>query len=469
MVDQEGRVIIRLSRTRVYRDAVPASIAGEERFGHAILGRIYVGDVYQAATAEPMVSVAVPVKFTAFDLRGVLAAEVNLKTLWDPIANIRMGQAGSAFVVDRAGRLIAHEDYSRVLLGLSMLHHPAVREALAHPTGDRWLGEVVAGPDGTALLTTFAVVPRTRWIVVVEEPVGTALAAVDRVERFAIGLALLALLGTFGLSYWFSERIARPIRQLQAGARLIAQGDLHLRLRIATGDEIEALADQFNNMADQLRLDITARERAEANLVQAKEAAEAANRAKSEFLANMSHELRTPLHGILGFADIGLMKGARATPEKLRDYFERISQSGKVLLALLNDLLDLAKLEAGKMPFECQRVDLASLLNTVADEFASLTSERSLTIRWHPPVGAVDITLDPMRIMQVFRNLLSNAVKFSPPGGTIELSLHRGERSVLVCVVDQGIGIPEAELDTIFDKFVQSSKSKTGTGGTGLP
>jgi signal transduction histidine kinase/DNA-binding response OmpR family regulator len=254
LADQEGQVSIRLSRTRVYRKPMPASMAGEEWFRHAIQGHVYVGDVYQAFTAEPMVSVAVPVKFTASDIRGVLTAEINLKTLWDPISHITVGQSGSAFVVDRAGRLIAHQDYSKVLLGLSMAHHPAVNEALAHPEGNRRLGEIMVGPDGKPLLSTVAIVARPRWIVVVEEPVETALAGVKRVEKFAMVLALLALLGTFGLSYWFSERIARPIRQLKEGVGLISQGNLHHRLRISTGDEIEALAQQFNDMADQLCL-----------------------------------------------------------------------------------------------------------------------------------------------------------------------------------------------------------------------
>jgi signal transduction histidine kinase/CheY-like chemotaxis protein len=254
LANQEGQVILRLSRTRVYTDPVPASIAAEERFRHAVQGHIYVGGVYQAPTAEPMVSLAVPVKFTALDVRGVLTAEVNLKTLWDPIAHITVGQSGSAFVVDRQGRLIAHQNYSKVLLGLSMLSHPAVNEALAHPGGNRRLGEIMTGRDGRRLLTTFAVVPRQRWIVVAEEPVERALAPVNRVERFDMVLAFLVLVGTFALSYWFSERIARPIRLLQERAGLLSQGNLRYRLQISTGDEIEALAHQFNDMADQLRL-----------------------------------------------------------------------------------------------------------------------------------------------------------------------------------------------------------------------
>jgi signal transduction histidine kinase len=199
------------------------------------------------------VALAVPIQFTAFDVRGVLTAEINLKTLWDAIAHIKVGLSGAAFVVDRHGRLIAHKDYSKVLLGLSMAHHPAVAAALVDPAGRRRRGEIMLDQGGTPLLSTFTVVSRAHWIVVVEESVATALAAVERVERIAVVLAPLILLGTFGLSYWFSERITRPIRQLQEGAALSSQGHWEHRLQIATGDESEALATQFNRMAEQLR------------------------------------------------------------------------------------------------------------------------------------------------------------------------------------------------------------------------
>ncbi len=204
------------------------------------------------------------------------------------------------------------------------------------------------------------------------------------------------------------------------------------------------------------------------SLIEEKERAETANRAKSEFLANMSHELRTPLHGILSFAGFGIKRIGNVPPEKLRDYFNKIEQSGRVLLALLNDLLDLAKLEAGKTNFAFQPVDLNVLLATLIDEFSSLTSERRLSINYAVPGFETVLMIDPVRIMQVLRNLLSNAVKFSPANTTITVAIEREESKLMVAVSDQGIGVPESELDSIFDKFVQSSKTTSGAGGTGL-
>jgi PAS domain S-box-containing protein len=199
-----------------------------------------------------------------------------------------------------------------------------------------------------------------------------------------------------------------------------------------------------------------------------KEAAEAANRTKSEFLANMSHELRTPLHSILSFAGFGIKKHTTVPVEKLRAYFEMIQHSGKTLLALLNDLLDLAKLEAGKMTFHFQTTDLRALISVVADEFSSLLSERHLTVHWSAPDGAAVVMVDAERLQQVLRNLLSNAVKFSPSGGTIAVEMRCTAARAVVSVHDQGPGIPEDELEKVFDKFVQSSTTKTGAGGTGL-
>jgi PAS domain S-box-containing protein len=209
-------------------------------------------------------------------------------------------------------------------------------------------------------------------------------------------------------------------------------------------------------------------------LLLAKEAAEAASRAKSEFLANMSHELRTPMHAILSFTRLGLERLAAEQPalDRVTQYLARVEQSGERLLALLNDLLDLSKLEVGKMRYEMVQADLRAVVATVVDECGPLARDRELRISVDRCTDDTRAWCDPHRIAQVVRNLLSNAIKFSPRGGHVQIVLDQAsDRSgarLALTVRDEGVGIPEAELETIFGKFVQSSTTKSSAGGTGL-
>ncbi len=211
---------------------------------------------------------------------------------------------------------------------------------------------------------------------------------------------------------------------------------------------------------------------AEDALRAAKELAEETSRAKTEFLANMSHELRTPMHAILGFAEMGQARLGQINEERLRHYFERIHTSGSRLLNLLNDLLDLAKMEVGRMEYHFCRHDMRQVLIEACDELAHLAAGNQLQLRINALEAPSLADMDPLRIGQVIRNLLSNAIKFSPPERSIDITLDfiavNGERHISVSVADRGPGIPPGELESIFDKFIQSSATKTGAGGTGL-
>ncbi len=213
----------------------------------------------------------------------------------------------------------------------------------------------------------------------------------------------------------------------------------------------------------------------------AKEEAERANQLKSEFLANMSHELRTPMHHILAYSKYGQEKIGKVGLEKLLHYFTSIRTSGDRLLSLLNDLLDLSKLESGQVHYEMKNVDLSRTVKSLIPEFSHMVKKKSILLEMIKPSVSTGVFCDELKIEQVLRNLISNAVKFTQKGKSIAISFDvedfpTGRMAIdkktipalKIRIKDQGTGIPQTELEFIFNKFVQSSKTKTGAGGTGL-
>ncbi len=200
---------------------------------------------------------------------------------------------------------------------------------------------------------------------------------------------------------------------------------------------------------------------------EARDAAEEASRAKSEFIANISHELRTPLQSILGFSELGALRG-REQP-RLAAMFNDILVSGRRMLALVNDLLDVSKLESAVGTFHLERTDLRPLVRDVTRELEPLLAAKALRLDLQLSELPLIAKVDPLRFQQVVRNVLANAIRFSPPRGLIALTgAYTPQAEVALQVADQGPGIPPEELERIFDAFVQSSGTKDGSGGTGL-
>lgn len=321
------------------------------------------------------------------------------------------------------------------------------------------------------------------------EPIGVAIVQIPTGQISKIILlnrvwiivaGLIAGTGAIIAFYMITQRvILRPIRQLRALANNVADGNLDIRSAIETGDEFEKLANAFNHMLDGLQaaqeksrqaniqLDAKIAELSERNIELFK-----ANQLKGEFLANISHEFRTPLNAILGFAEILREKPKLLKEKKGQRYAENIITGGKRLLNMINDLLNLAKTEAGKIELHIEKTSIPQLCKTLVGSFAVLTKKKKIKVKLKVDDNIPILSTDSGKVQQILYNLLSNAVTFTPQRGRIEIHASMpDEKTVRIAVTDTGPGIAESDKEKIFEKFrqVDGSITRQSTGsGLGL-
>jgi signal transduction histidine kinase len=315
-------------------------------------------------------------------------------------------------------------------------------------------------------------------VVVIQRPAGEVSRIVGMNQVWIIVAGLIAGAGAIVAFYMITQRvILRPIRQLRALANNVAEGNWDIRSSINTRDEYEKLSDAFNHMLDGLQkgqeklrqanqqLDDKIAELSKRNIELFK-----ANKVKSEFLANISHEFRTPLNAILGFAEILREKPETLKKEKGRRYAENIITGGKNLLNMINDLLDLAKTEAGKMTLHIEKTSVKQLCKSVAASFSSLTKKKKIKMKLTVDDDIPVLSTDAGKVQQILYNFISNAVKFTPQRGKIEIQASmRNDKTVRISVSDTGCGIAESDKEKIFEKFRQADGSLTRqTVGSGL-
>ena len=275
--------------------------------------------------------------------------------------------------------------------------------------------------------------------------------------------------------------IVKPLQHLRSVSDQIASGNYLVRAEIRTNDEFEDLAHSFNRMLRHLvdaheemrnlNVDLDAKVD---QLAQANMQLYEANRLKSEFLANMSHELRTPLNSIIGFSDV--LQGIDSLNDKQKRYVRNIGQSGRVLLDMINDILDLAKMESGKMEVSPIEFSIETVVQAQCNLVRSLSEERNIDLEVVIQPLLPRMFQDQSKVQQILTNLLSNAIKFTPEGGRIVVTVDRDpERDELqLCVTDTGVGIAEEDKEVIFEKFRQGTALRQGDDltreytGTGL-
>lgn len=440
------------------------------------------------------------------DESGVLAFDGDASWLTVRAPVLREGQThghivqsrpfGNPTAADQIAEIIGAD--ARVYLGDGRGAWAAI-DGTAH-SGRAW----AAGPSQYALgaqgyLAHMTVLAGTPWQVVIERPLSAVFQRPASFLRRISGL-LVVMIGFGGITAWYLSRtFTHPLRVLTEAAESVANGDYGHRVDLDRADELGTLAASFNSMAGQVQtahVDLQFQveqarelaielERANGRLrelmVDAENArllAEEANRAKSDFLATVSHEIRTPINAIVGYTDLMLL-GIGGTPSPTQiENLERVRGNGKHLTRLIDDVLDLAKIEAGQLHVERQVGVAEEALENALAMILPLAHDRGVRLirQWEPGTGTLYLG-DPGRVEQILVNLITNAVKFTSEGGEVTLSCDcgspeghtEGEAFIHLRIDDTGVGIPLEKHEAIFERFVQGEGGyKRSHGGAGL-
>jgi signal transduction histidine kinase len=455
-LDAAGHEQIRLSQ--LVKDRVGSQIdySQEDFFVKAVANKIYYGPVHFRRESEPYMTLAMAGVRRDY---GVIVAQVNLKFIWDVVSQIRVGVRGRAYVVDPAGRLIAHPDISMVLRNTDLSRLAQFRTALAEGSASPSEQPLVTDDiEGRTVLSVHGPVGPLGWLVFVELPVDEAYAPLyASIQRSAAVLLAALVLAAFAGLY-LARRMTIPIRALHDGAVRIHKGDLDQRISIKTGDELEALGEQFNRMAAQLQDSYASLER---KVEERTHQLALANLAKSRFLAAASHDLRQPLHALGLF--IAQLRGHMKSAEGGR-LVERIDAAVLAMNELFNALLDISKLDAGVLAANIVEFPVAQLLRRIDSTFADAAREKGLSFQLVN--SSAWARSDPILLERIVLNLVSNAVRYTA-AGTIVVGCRRRGDALHIEVWDSGPGIPEDQQRNIFGEFYRLAGENTH-GGLGL-
>jgi len=478
-LDAAGREQLRVSRLSFDVIGSQTDLSGQPMFVEALANKVYYGPIYFRRESEPYMTLAMTgIRADS----GVSVAEVNLKFIWDVVSQIKVGQRGRAYVVDAQDRLIAHPDISQVLRNIDFSHLAQVRAARASGQSDASEQELVAKDiQGRQVFVAHAPVEPVSWRVFVELPVEEAYAPLYA-SLARSGVLLLAALGlAFLAGLYLARRMMVPIHALGAGAARVGGGDLGQRIAINTGDELEALANQFNEMAGRLqesyadlekKVEIRTSELTAANrrLAAQWERLRQANAFKSEILGKVAHDLKNPMGVIMGRAELLMEMAARdpLPPDKVLAQVAHIRESTQRLIEMINSVLADAMADALDISVRRTSVDLPALVNEVVEASRPLVAKKRQKVVVAAP-ASLTVSGDHDRLREAVDNLVSNAIKYTPPGGRIELAVARAGDDALISVRDNGPGLTADDKSRLFGRFQRlSAKPTAGESSTGL-
>lgn len=489
-VDLNGKILVRKFK-EIYHPLNEVNLQNNETFKKAAQGEWTISNsVISPISGEPALLMAQPIKDKSGKVTSVLMAELEILMLEELRSKIKFGVGGHSAFVDQKGRALAHPNREWAAEAKDLSHLNVVQEMMAGKTG---VTEFYSPFIKENMVVGYTSVPGLGWGIMVPQPKSEVEKQVNAILFSELQWGLIGLIIALVVAFLLGRRVTSPINRLAAGTKQLTTsgfiGELPT-LSEYTPREIQELAQALSTLnhgfqesqseIKQLNSSLQQKvDKATADLIEANEKleisvyeAQMASRAKSSFLANMSHELRTPMNAILGYSEIleedvkdGYVKG-------LIPDIQKIQHAGKHLLALISDILDLSKIEAGKMEIHLETLDLRDLIEDVSVTIDPLADKNNneFEVKFDSELG--EIRADITKLKQVLFNLLSNSFKFTHDG-KVSLNVSRttieGREMFKFVVEDTGIGMTKDQIDTLFTEFSQADTSTTRKyGGTGL-
>lgn len=470
--NEQGAIQVQTSRLRTVFPESESDFANSAPFAQAKQGNTYFGPVYFEQGSEPYMTIAVPIERFAGDVIGVLQAEVNLKYIGDIISRITVGKAGYAYAMSRSGELIAHPDSSLVLQRRLVDQLAIFKAAFGPATQPTEFATIAPNLHGKDVLSAFAQIPGVDWAIVVDRPrqevFETIYASLFRTATLLIFGLVLALIA----SIYLARRVLRPIGILQDGVAHFV-GDLSHRIELKTGDELEGLADKFNEMADRLQESYTNLEQKvedrTSELGEKNKQLEAAAESKKKFFQYITHEMRTPVHSITSFTRLVLRHTEGKIEQLQKDNLRKVLVSSKHLEDLVNDMLDLIPTGENRMEVYPEPFKLAEVLCFATDTVEPMLQDKNIELVTEMAADIPTMKSDCRMLKKIVLNLLSNAAKYTE-SGEIKVAAACDNGILKLIVSDTGVGMKAEALNYIFEEFRvdRSTPQKYPSTGLGL-